>query len=164
MAFEILSAADAAAFLNKANAKSIAYQTIDRAKAGAFGRVKFIGFLPSSDTDGDFVFKSESGQTFNIRPFALIQRKESTTAEAPVTEFSDGVLKELGDGGIAPATAISNWLYAHSDRIFVFGQSAPKTIAIWRKAKGAWELRPNSTDLVLREASAPAPAPTSAPW
>lgn len=155
---EIVPQATAIETLSKTRAKSIQYRLVDLLKSGTYQRCKFIGV----NSDSELVFQSERVEIgkFALSPLMLVQRAVATAAVAPTPLFNEGALKGL-DPGIDEVLAVVRWLYAHQSEIFRFGASAPKTISVWKRATQQWELRENSTDLVLLP-DAVAPAPTNA--
>lgn len=146
--------------LAKTRSKSIQYRLVDLLKTGAYARCKFVGM----NSDSELIFKSERTEIgfFTLSPLMLVQRAVATSAVAPTPQFSEGAMKGL-DPGVDEVIAVVRWLYAHQTEIFRFGASVPKTISVWKRATHQWELRENSTDLVLLPDVAPAaPAPTDA--
>lgn len=141
--------------LAKNRNKSIQYRLVDTLKSGAYNRCKFIGV----NSDSELIFQSERTEIgyFTLSPLMLVQRAAATAAVAPTPQFTEGVLKGL-NVGVDEVIAVVKWLYAHQTEIFRFGASVPKTISVWKRATQQWELRENSTDLVLLS-DAPAPAP-----
>lgn len=139
--------------LAKNRSKSIQYRLVDLLKTGAYARCKFIGV----NSDSELIFKSERTEIgfFTLSPLMLVQRAAATSAVAPTPLFTEGVMKGL-NVGVDEVIAVVKWLYAHQTEIFRFGASAPKTISVWKRATQQWELRENSTDLVLLPDAAPA--------
>ena len=142
--------------LAKNRSKSIQYRLVDTLKSGAYQRCKFIGV----NSDSELIFKSERTEIgfFTLSPLMLVQRAAATAAVAPTPQFTEGVLKGL-NVGVDEVIAVVKWLYAHQTEIFRFGASAPKTISVWKRASQQWELRENSTDLVLLSDAPATPAP-----
>lgn len=147
--------------LAKNRSKSIQYRLVDLLKSGAYQRCKFVGV----NSDSELIFQSERTEIgyFTLSPLMLVQRAVATAAVAPTPLFSEGAMKGL-NVGVDEVIAVVKWLYAHQSEIFRFGASAPKTISVWKRATQQWELRENSTDLVLLADVAPATpqAPTNA--
>ena len=146
----IENAVDAITAVKKLREKSISYAIIDAAKGGAFDGCVFIGY----DVDSTKLVFEKANAKFEISPFAFCQRKESSVAQAPTYEFDEGAMAGMSVG-LDPVVAVVQWFYSTKGQLLKFRASRPKTVPIWNKSKGAWELRPNTTDLVV-EFGAPA--------
>ena len=154
----ITDAAAAIASVKKIREKSISYAIIDAAKGGTFDGCTFVGF---NEETAKLVFEKSNAQ-FEISPFAFCQRKETNVAQAPTYEFDEGAMAGMSVG-LDPVVAVVQWFFAlPKGQQLKFRASRPKTVPIWNKSKGVWELRPNTTDLVVELAAAPA-APATPP-
>ena len=86
---------------------------------------------------------------FEISPFAFCQRKEANVAQAPIYEFDEGAMAGT-PVGLDPVVTVVQWFFAlPQGQLLKFRASRPKTVSIWNRTKGVWELRPNTTDLVV---------------
>ena len=140
--------------VKKLREKSISYAIIDAAKGGTFNGCTFVGFNTDS---AKLVFEKSSTQ-FEISPFAFCQRKESNVPQAPQYEFTEGAMTGT-PVGLDPVVTVVQWFFAlPQGQLLKFRASRPKTVSIWNRTKGAWELRANTTDLVVELEGAPAPA------
>lgn len=149
----ITDAKAAIASVKKLREKSISYAIIDAAKGGTFDGCTFVGF---NEETAKLVFAKASVQ-FEISPFAFCQRKESNVAQAPTYEFDEGAMAGT-PVGLDPVVTVVQWFFAlPQGQLLKFRASRPKTVSIWNRTKGVWELRPNTTDLVV-ELDAPAAA------
>ena len=147
----ITDARAAIASVKKLREKSISYAIIDAAKGGTFDGCTFVGF---NEETAKLVFAKASTQ-FEISPFAFCQRKETNVAQAPTYEFDEGAMAGMSVG-LDPVVTVVQWFFAlPQGQLLKFRASRPKTVSIWNRTKGVWELRPNTTDLVV-ELDAPA--------
>lgn len=146
------NAVDAIAAVKKLREKSISYAIIDAAKGGTFDNCVFVGFSTDS---AKLVFEKSSTQ-FEISPFAFCQRKETNVAQAPTYEFGEGAMTGT-PVGLDPVVTVVQWFFAlPQGQLLKFRASRPKTISVWNRTKGTWELRPNTTDLVVELVATPA--------
>lgn len=130
--------------IKKSREKSISYALIDLAKAGSLNGSKFIGINKDSEK---CVFQKGETQ-YEISPFAFCQRKESTVAQPPQYEFTEGAMTGY-PVGLDAVVAVVKWLFTTTANTLNFRASAPKTVPIWNRTKGEWYLRENTTDLVI---------------
>ena len=130
--------------IKKSREKSISYALIDMAKSGALNGSKFLGINSESEK---CVFQKGTTQ-FEISPFAFCQRKESTIAQPPTYEFTEGAMAGY-PVGLDPVVAVVQWLFTTTANTLNFRASAPKTVPIWNRTKGEWYLRENTTDLII---------------
>ena len=142
---------EALSLIKKSREKSISYALIDLAKSGALNGSKFLGL--NKDTE-KCVFEKGTTQ-YEISPFAFCQRKESTIAQPPTYEFTEGAMAGF-PVGLDAVVAVVQYLFTITANTLNFRASAPKTVPIWNKTKGEWVLRQNTTDLVI-ELQTPAP-------
>lgn len=148
----ITDAKAAIASVKKLREKSISYAIIDDAKGGTFDGCVFIGY---NEESAKLVFEKSNAQ-FEISPFAFCQRKESNVPQAPQYEFDEGAMAGT-PVGLDPVVTVVQWFFAlPKGQLLKFRASRPKTVPVWNKSKGVWELRPNTTDLVV-ELVAPKP-------
>lgn len=145
----ITNPTDAVAKVTKLREKSIGYALIDLAKSGALNGSKFIGFNADSEK---CVFEKSNTQ-YEISPFALCQRKESTVAQPPQYEFTEGAMAGVPIE-LDPVVTVVKWLFTTANTLN-FRASSPKTVPIWNRTKGEWYLRENTTDLIIEIAPAP---------
>ena len=136
--------------IKKSREKSISYALIDLAKSGALNGSKFLGI--NKDTEKCVFQKGET--QFEISPFAFCQRKESTIAQPPTYEFTEGAMAGF-PVGLDAVVAVVQWLFTVTANTLNFRASAPKTVPIWNRTKGEWYLRENTTDLVIELQTAP---------
>ena len=148
----ITNPTEAVAKVTKLREKSIGYALIDLAKSGALNGSKFIGF----NADSEKCVFVKSGTQYEISPFALCQRKESTVAQPPQYEFTEGAMAGIPIE-LDPVVAVVKYLFTITANTLNFRASSPKTVSIWNRTKGEWYLRENTTDLIIELATAPAP-------
>lgn len=142
----------AIASVKKLREKSISYAIIDAAKGGTFDGCTFVGF---NEETAKLVFVKSTAQ-FEISPFTFCQRKESNVPQAPQYGFDEGALAGT-PVELDPVVTVVQWFFAlPKEQLLKFRASRSKTVPIWNRSKGVWELRPNTTDLVV-ELGAPAP-------
>ena len=114
------------------------------AKSGALNGSKFLGI----DKDTEKCVFEKSGTQYEISPFAFCQRKESTVAQPPQYEFTEGAMAGVPIE-LDPVVAVVQWLFTTTANTLNFRASAPKTVPIWNRTKGEWYLRENTTDLII---------------
>lgn len=160
MATIITDAKAAIELVKKLREKSISYAIIDAAKVGTFDSCTFVGF---NEETAKLVFEKSNTQ-FEISPFAFCQRKESNVPQqAPQYEFIEGAM--TGTVGLDPVVAVVQWFFAlPKGQLLKFRATCPKTVPVWTRAKGVWELRPNTTDLVVELVAAAPATPATFPF
>lgn len=136
--------------IKKSREKSISYALIDLAKAGSLNGSKFLGINQESEK---CVFEKGTTQ-FEISPFAFCQRKESTIAQPPTYEFTEGAMAGF-PVRLDAVVAVVQYLFTVTANTLNFRASAPKTVPIWNRTKGEWVLRENTTDLIIEIAPTP---------